>query len=65
MSESDNKGKFVVGDVVRLRSGSPAMTITNVSEENGCVDLLWFDEVTLRSILNVPAACMEEDQDGF
>ena len=36
------KRKFVVGDVVRLKSGSPQMTVNNVYDEY--VNTAWFVE---------------------
>lgn len=34
---------FKVGDVVKLRSGGPAMTIDDITDENECV-CQWFGE---------------------
>lgn len=36
-------GKFNIGDVVYLKSGSPAMTITEVNNAN-YVWCMWFDK---------------------
>jgi uncharacterized protein YodC (DUF2158 family) len=39
---------FSVGDVVRLKSGGPKMTVENVvfdtAEDNYSVDCVWFDD---------------------
>ena len=34
--------KFKAGDVVELKSGSPAMTVSNPNAVNGLVDCTWF-----------------------
>lgn len=34
---------FQIGDVVRLRSGGPAMTITQLGLTHGRVECAWFD----------------------
>jgi uncharacterized protein YodC (DUF2158 family) len=34
--------KFKQGDVVRLKSGGPSMTVTNV-EPDDCLYCIWFD----------------------
>lgn len=37
-----NKIKF--GDVVRLKSGGPKMTVSSVNLWDGCADCEWFDD---------------------
>ncbi|MDO7187303.1 DUF2158 domain-containing protein [Acinetobacter baumannii] len=36
--------KFNIGDVVYLKSGSPAMTVNRIFEERGTVECVWFVE---------------------
>ena len=33
-----------VGDIVLLKSGSPAMTVAEVNESKGTVKCVWFDK---------------------
>jgi uncharacterized protein YodC (DUF2158 family) len=37
-----------VGDVVKLKSGGPEMTIQELDAVNGMVDCIWFDGKTQR-----------------
>ena len=37
--------QFSVGDVVRLKSGGPAMTVTYLTD-NGKLERHWFDEAS-------------------
>jgi uncharacterized protein YodC (DUF2158 family) len=39
---------FVIGDVVRLRSGSPEMTINAIDAETGMIKVVWFSDSLLK-----------------
>jgi uncharacterized protein YodC (DUF2158 family) len=51
--------KAIVGDVVRLNSGSPALTIIRVN--NGTVDCIWLCEEKFEQG-NFPLPCVYKDE---
>lgn len=52
--------KFKVGDVVRLNSGGPFMTVTYIDEEDGKVYVEWFGSDTERPLsANFPSAALQ------
>lgn len=63
---------FKIGDVVKLRSGSPGMTITRLtSRKDPCsdadrflCDLTYFEAFTCQEIINIPveALVLAKDQ---
>ena len=54
---------FNIGDIVRLKSGGPAMTVTDVdlNDDDGTywVSCTWFDEKGQRASSSFPAATVE------
>ena len=57
---SDNETVFKVGDVVRLKSGGPKMTVIDINgESHSQISVAWFvDDGDLRSTSG-PAASLE------
>lgn len=57
--------QFQVGDVVRLKSGSPAMTVTNVGETamTGVMSVwcAWFDQKMAQQTATFPVGAVEKD----
>lgn len=47
MSEAED---IKVGDVVYVRSGSPAMTVNRINTEDCSAELIWFDESELNKM---------------
>jgi len=47
-----------VGDVVRLKSGGPEMTVKNITPE-GFVSCIWFDPDGQYDQTTMPASCLE------
>jgi len=39
------KFEFEKGDIVRLKSGSPDMTIENINDQTKTIETVWFDNV--------------------
>lgn len=51
--------KISVGDVLKLKSGSMPMTVTEVYVEDGVVDLVWHDVHGQPCAANrIPVACL-------
>lgn len=55
--------ELTVGDVVRLKSGGPAMTITNIGDRYGVPTAwcTWFDQKGSQSG-DFPPAALEKDE---
>jgi uncharacterized protein YodC (DUF2158 family) len=53
---SEEQPKFKAGDVVRLKSGGPSMTV-EIAWDFDC-KLTWFNLTTVSSV-SLPAACLE------
>ncbi|ENV98320.1 DUF2158 domain-containing protein [Acinetobacter bereziniae] len=59
-------GKFNIGDVVYLKSGSPAMTINRLIEERGNVECVWFVENEQKQfIFNEDTLIPKDPKSGF
>jgi uncharacterized protein YodC (DUF2158 family) len=43
------QSKFAVGEIVRLKSGGPRMTVELIRKEGGAVRALWFGEGSVRN----------------
>lgn len=56
-----------VGDVVRLKSGGPAMTVTNVGEAHmsGVMSVwcAWFDQKQSKQTGTFPVASVEKEEE--
>jgi uncharacterized protein YodC (DUF2158 family) len=48
-SEAKAPPKFKVGDVVRVASGGPAMTVAGERDEEGDYTCYWFDRLNLET----------------
>jgi len=48
------KNKFKVGDVVRLKSGGPSMTVKDAESSPGTVECVWFAGGIIQSAYFVP-----------
>jgi uncharacterized protein YodC (DUF2158 family) len=51
---------FTVGDIVKLRSGGPKMTVEKV-EDDDVVQCVWFDEMNVTQNKGFPANALERD----
>lgn len=38
------KNKMIIGDVVKLKSGSPLMVVEKIDTENNAIQCIWFIE---------------------
>lgn len=58
-------GQLVVGDVVRLKSGGPVMTVTTVGEHYGTPTIwcTWFDQKGSQNGTFPPAALRKEEDE--
>lgn len=56
---------FAIGDVVRLKSGGPAMTVTHIGERGG-ISCTWFPDIDVAPINNifVAAALVATEMDS-
>ncbi len=55
---------FSSGDVVRLKSGGPRMTIVNFDTKNGCYRCTWFEKDNERKYGCFEPEIIEPDDDG-
>ena len=51
-----------VGDVVKLKSGGPVMTVSRVAEESRLYDCQWFDGTELRTGRFAPDSLVKQDK---
>lgn len=50
---------FKTGDVVRLKSGGPTMTVSEIESTTGAVLCTWFDSTEKRSDSYFPASALK------
>ncbi|WP_426051567.1 YodC family protein [Brevundimonas sp. SL161] len=57
--------ELVVGDVARLKSGGPVMTVTTVAEQYGTpmIWTMWFDQKGSQNGTFPPAALQKEEDE--
>jgi uncharacterized protein YodC (DUF2158 family) len=59
--ETKESQNLQVGDIVRLSSGSPALTLTAIDEEQYCTLIGWQEGAAGACVLeNIPAACIRK-----
>ena len=54
--------KWKVGDTVRLKSGGPVMTVTNVTKDDDLVWVSWFDSAGNPYEGSYPEDALEESR---
>ncbi len=52
--------KFNIGDVVRLKSGGPVMTVSKADIGDSMVDCIWFDTTGKKFTSSFDEATLEE-----
>ena len=50
--------KLKVGDIVRLNSGGPLMTVTETSNDRSSTDVAWFEADEFQSTNMLPEKCL-------
>ena len=50
--------KLKVGDIVRLNSGGPLMTVTETSNDRSSTDVAWFAADEFQSTTMIPETCL-------
>ena len=50
--------KLKVGDIVRLNSGGPLMTVTETSNDRSSTDVAWFAADEFQSTTMIPEPCL-------
>jgi len=64
MTDEVKQAEFKVGDVVWLKSGGPAMTVTAIGELTLRCDVKWFTFEEMEGKSSYPAVCLtHEDPD--
>ena len=51
---------YDVGDVVKLKSGGPKMTVEKIDEDE-FIHCVWFDEMNVTQSQGFPASALERD----